>query len=358
MNSQRKVTVTILKTANNGDAQMVTNGFTPTVSTNANGFVRADTSSVKIFKYAYTKEFEAGEVVIPNSMANRAYFVIFSYAPWGGFDAEGGDEPVVPPVEPDEPVETALVKTIKVDGNAIANFDAETLTYDVTLTDNQMAASAYPNVTAELNDTEASVNVTEPTSFPGSVNVTVTKGEETKTYTINYKTPAIDIALTADAPTNTPKPEIAYGAKVGDLNFKDRTTFGIIAVNDEDITEDTLRIKTCIGWQTDNNSYSKFYASGRINDWLSFTAPRTMVVTVYEDNQNNTNLFDYWTTETSSTPYIEAAASNSLKYNVKHRRVFEAGDKVELPNARGGRTFTATINYVGWDEEYLEAWVD
>ena len=355
LNSQRAVKVTILKTVTNGYAEMVADGFTYTTSENANGYVKADTNSPKNFKYAFTKEFEAGEVVIPNGMSKNAYFVLFSYAPWGGFDAEGGDEPVVPPVEPDEPVETALVKAIKLDGNAIAGFNAETLTYNVTLTDDQMASSSYPEVTVELNDAEASAVVTDPTSFPGFAEIKVTKGEETKTYKVTYDVPLLTVNLTSEAPQGTPGVAVVKGVNVGDKNFNDRTTFPIEAINDDTITADTLKIKTCIGWQTDQKDYATLYKGTAINDWLNFTAPRAMVVTVYEDNAVNSSKFNYWTTETSSdAPYIVATASNSLKYTTRHRRVYEAGEVVEIPNAVGNRTFAVTVNYLNWNEEAPE----
>jgi len=329
-------------------------GFTAQSSTTPYITAHASSNGDLNYKYKYTKKFSAGDkVALPNvDVSNRIGTVVINAAPWGGFGEEG-DEPVVPPVEPDEPVETALVKTIKVDGNAIANFDAETLTYDVTLTDNQMAASAYPKVTAELNDTEASVNVTEPTSFPGSVNVTVTKGEESKTYTINFVLPEIEVALSEDAHETTSYPKFATGINVGDMIFADRETFPVEAISDSEITSDIIWLKTNLSWQN-TPPMSEVYTTTVMPDFITFTAKRGMVVTVYEDTTNNENKFNYWTTETSDTPYILGTHSNPLKYTVKHRRYYEAGDKVEIPNARGTRVFTATIKYLGWDEEAPE----
>ncbi|MGI6358055.1 MAG: CARDB domain-containing protein [Bacillota bacterium] len=80
----------------------------------------------------------------------------------------------------------AGLSDLKVDGQTIAGFAAETLTYTVVL---PFGTTAVPQVTATATDANAQVVVTPASQLPGATTVTVTAadGVTTRTYTVAFK---------------------------------------------------------------------------------------------------------------------------------------------------------------------------
>ena len=79
----------------------------------------------------------------------------------------------------------ATLKSLSVDGKALADFAANKFEYDVEL---EFDAAAAPEVTAEANESHASVLITPAEAIPGATTVVVTAqdGETKLTYTVNF----------------------------------------------------------------------------------------------------------------------------------------------------------------------------
>ena len=79
----------------------------------------------------------------------------------------------------------ATLKSLSLDGKAIAGFAADKLEYDVEL---EFDATAAPEITAEKNESHANVVINQAAALPGIATVVVTAqdGETSLTYTINF----------------------------------------------------------------------------------------------------------------------------------------------------------------------------
>ena len=80
----------------------------------------------------------------------------------------------------------ATLSSITINGTAIEGFDANTTEYSVVLP--YSSSTTMPVVAATTTDVAASIaTITQPTSLPATVTITVTAGDETttKTYTVN-----------------------------------------------------------------------------------------------------------------------------------------------------------------------------
>lgn len=89
----------------------------------------------------------------------------------------------------------ATLSGITVDGEAIADFAAETLTYNVEL---PYGTTDVPTVVATTTSPKAKVSVTPASALPGSTSIVVTAEDNTttKTYTVNF---SIASAASSDA---------------------------------------------------------------------------------------------------------------------------------------------------------------
>lgn len=83
------------------------------------------------------------------------------------------------------PSSDATLKTISLDGKALAGFDAETIEYTVEL---EYDATAAPTIAAEGNERHANVVINQAAAIPGDATVVVTAqdGTSSKTYTIHF----------------------------------------------------------------------------------------------------------------------------------------------------------------------------
>ena len=121
--------------------------------------------------YKYTKHYAAGETVnIPNAANNQAYLIVLDYDNYASLIEEEV-----------EPISTKL-SAITVNGTAVANFNADTTTYEVKVASNVTSAV----VAATAQDAKATVTVAQAEGVPGTATITVTgEGSETTIYTVN-----------------------------------------------------------------------------------------------------------------------------------------------------------------------------
>ena len=246
----------------------------------------------------------------------------------------------------------ATLSDIMVDGVSIEDFEAETFTYEVEF---DVAALTMPSVTYTVNG-EGTAIVTEPTSFPGEVKITVTEDDHENVYTLKY-VPSMeyiaDLKLCDEAnvaSTHAVFPKVVSGIKAGDKHFTDRG-YAIETINEEGI-ENSDRIMTSTGWRWDEtHNYSKVFNGNLKDDWMSFTLNRGAYVTVYDDSTADNNMFIGFETESSSAPYIYVKYNETrgASYTVKHTRYFTAGSNVNIPNASTGETYAVVITYAPWN---------
>ena len=96
--------------------------------------------------------------------------------PGGG---TSGDEVYIDDIEF---IYISTLSDLKSNGQTVAGFDANTLTYSVELP----YGSAMPTVTATATSVNGVVNITQPTASNPTATIVVTQGPSTTTYTINY----------------------------------------------------------------------------------------------------------------------------------------------------------------------------
>lgn len=76
----------------------------------------------------------------------------------------------------------STLSDLKSNGQTVADFDANTLTYNIELP----YGSAMPTVTATATSVNGVVSITQPTTANPTATIVVTQGPSTTTYTINY----------------------------------------------------------------------------------------------------------------------------------------------------------------------------
>lgn len=146
--------------------------------TDSNCFIYAQLNQISEGKYneakhtyKYTKHYAAGETVnIPNAANGQAYLVVLDYDNYASLIEEEA-----------EPISTKL-SGITVNGTAIANFSADTTSYEVKLSADTTSAV----IAATSQDAKANVVISQPEGVPGTATITVTaEGSETTIYTVN-----------------------------------------------------------------------------------------------------------------------------------------------------------------------------
>lgn len=315
-----------------------------------NGYLVGYTDREAKYTYKFTKYIDTTDGIVTVGIPNTngvSNFVIFDFE---AEKPEGGDTPVVPPVTAGATELTAL----SVDGKAVAGFKADTYEYTVAI---PTAQADFPVVTYTKADEAATVAVTDPTEFPGKATLTVSKsGEETKTYTITYKTATegvlvSDLKLSDKAGITSASnvwPTTATNLQEGDLLYLGRA-YTVTTINDES-AKGKDRIMTAVGWGSDiNNNYSIAFRGELINDWISFKASRGMDVVVYDDNKSDaakfTNLGYKHTTDANNYIYATLNANNYAKHTEKYVKHYNAGETVNIPNAALGQAYLVVLDY-------------
>jgi methionine-rich copper-binding protein CopC/uncharacterized protein YdeI (BOF family) len=122
----------------------------------------------------------------------------------------------------------ARLSNLTIDGNTVANFNADTLEYNVEVKN----ATAIPQVDATVEDEKATKVITQATAVPGTATVVVTAEDTTvtKTYTINFK-----LAVQKSTNANL-KNLIVDGTTIANFNA-DTTEYNVELINTKPVPQ-------------------------------------------------------------------------------------------------------------------------
>ncbi len=355
-NAKRPVRVTLIKRESTGKADMEADGWTYEATDSETGFINIRTGATNnmkdnFHKYLFTKEFEAGTVNIPNALTTyNQHVVAIEFAPWGGFaEDEEPEEPVEPEVIP------ATLTDIMVDGVSVEGFGSEVFEYTVEVPASQVN---MPEVTFTTNGT-ATAEKEDTFELPGKTVITVSEGEATNIYTINYTLSQAVLATDftcADADINNASYfESIYvpgGMQVDTPAYTSgsavKTTYCIKAINDSRLVGADLIRGDMKLYNGDN---SDVYEGTAISDFFTFKAARgveVVILTVY--NAGKDNFIDNGYAHTNDTAgFINVYSTRDNLHANSYSKHFDAGDTVEIPNvAEDGNR--AVIIALIWDD--------
>ena len=126
---------------------------------------------------------------------------------------------------------SADLASISLDGNPIADFDPDTLTYEVQVP----AEDEIPELTAQASHQDASVTIGDPVdTLPGSVDITVTSGDgrTIKTYTVTF----VEAAQTLDEAKSAVEAALAQMTVSNNTTAEDIMAVVAAAIENEAIT--------------------------------------------------------------------------------------------------------------------------
>ena len=353
-----------------------------------------DLGSCFVFCQFYTKDFLKGEeIVIKNTGSSNA--------------------PMVFVFENDEIPHTPDLADIKVAGESIADFDAATTTYSYVLSEEQIASTTAPVVTATPADPTSDVEIVYNKTFPGgaTINVTDAHGFE-KTYTVNFVCDidmVYDIVMcdnnsytytalrdeyyastkepissgevtytvaftkgTMGANNNTVAAYVKGGTVVGALGYTDRDKYLIESIADESyIGKD--RIVGSIGWYNGADTMKAAFHGAKVSrtsgdktvditplgetyipNWLNFKTKRAATVkvcTVADTNgfANLTRAGFEKEANTASRFVIDINGSDRKHYYAATKNV-AADTTVSVPNAHvGDSAYCVVLFYADWE---------
>jgi len=137
-----------------------------------------------------------------------------------------------------DPMTDATLSDLTVDGNTVAGFAPNVLTYDIELPNGTMMAPTVAGVATQAGMGASDVSVTQAPGIPGSatVDVTAPNGTDMQTYTVNFTEAA---ALPPAAPTPTEANAISIISDVyANVNTPQVDVFGGTLTN-LDLNSDT-----------------------------------------------------------------------------------------------------------------------
>ncbi len=365
----RDAKLTLLVQNNSGDFHddLIADGFVLDATKADYAKILVGTSNNYTYSYKYTKTVSAGETItLGSNKTSRGYFILIDYA---GYGEESGEEPEQPEI-PEEP-EVFGLTGLKIDDNAVADVNADILTYNVGIPANQ---AAFPVVEATVSE-GATYEITDPEAFPGSVTLTVSKdGEEDKVYTINYITS--DLLTNLSILGNNTIPE-AYGggaAKplpeytkngfvVGAYAYNDRkertengTRYVVLEINDESLVGADY-ITGGITWYNGSTNTIKAFTGEETLDWVQFKVMRNAKVHVLKFSTTDASkLTGMGYTETVSDNqkdymYTLLNGTNNRYHKYMYTKEYEAGETVIVPNAKDGQnTYHIVVTYDNYQE--------
>jgi len=264
------------------------------------------------------------------------------------------------------------LSSLKVDGNAVADFDIATKEYDVVIPSTQVK---FPVVDAVATE-GGLVSVTNPTEFPGKATVKVTKtGEEDAVYTLNYvfdKEIVENVNILGDnmipeaygGGNVSAKPKYRRGGfVVGTPAYSDReerteggTRYTVLEINAPELVGGDY-ITGGITWYNGKTPTVSAFTSADTLDWLQFTLNRDATVYVLKHHNNDKEKFEsYGYTQSISDNahgymYTLLNGTNHRYHKYMYSKKVTAGTKVIVPNSTDdNNTYHTVITYDGYEE--------
>lgn len=358
----RGATVNVLMYRNTHEQRFKDYGYELTVNSNTEvGYLLTELNDGKQRPhiYKFSKHFNAGErVSIPNALdSDNTYCAVIVYDDYGA-EQEITSNP------------TAL-KAISVNGENLHTFIPSNTT--ITATIDADAASA-PVVEAVPLDSDATVNVTNPDTFPGQTVITVSKdGCEDTEYIITWQTSVSlvsDMAIspdyakytynngTKDVTATAPLPVYIESLEVGSKAFSDRD-FVTEEVNGvEYLGKPYLAMP--LSWQNSKPWRDGVYTANYIEDWLTFKVNRNATVRIikdiYKTTNNDNKLIDEFgfvhKKYTEYKPIVVNVSSNNTHpdYIDEFSKTVSAGETVTIPNIYDGQVYFVVFDFEGYAE--------
>lgn len=436
----RDATVYVLKYKEMGEEKLLSRGFTKSTSSDSLGYMHTllNSTNHRYHKFMYSKKVAAGtKVIVPNAYDGDVFHTVITYdtyeelkpvvtlekltiTPPAKLSYYEGEEldltglevnavysddttEVVTDYEvstcdmsvgtheitisyegktatftitvEEEPVTLFGLTSLTVDGEAVAGFDTLTTEYNVTISANQKNFPAVDYVATE----GATVTVEDPTEFPGSAVITVSKdGVEDVVYTLTYVTDKDrvtnvtvlgdnKIPATYGGGNVSAKPKYRMGGFVtGTPAYSDRedrveggARYSVLEITDDRLVGGDY-ITGGITWYNGTTPTVKAFTAEEDLDWLQFTVNRDATVYVLK---STTNFED----RLLSRGFTKSVSSDSLGYmhtllnGSEHRyhkfmysKTFEAGTKVVIPNGKDTNNIYHTVIAFGSYEELEE----
>ncbi len=269
---------------------------------------------------------------------------------------------------------SAKLASISVAGEEIADFDADTKTYNYVLSDAQAAADYAPVVEATAADCTADIKVTYDKTFPGGAKITVTTpfGEE-EVYQVNFicnQDMVYDIVmcdnnvLTYEGKTHnfstgpiargtTSAIYLKNGVTVGANGYIDRDTYFIKSVDDKTY-EGKDHIIGGIDWYNGNSTLANAFNSATvIPSWLNFKTVRdaSVKVCMFNDKASAKLTACGFTKEanTASRFTTNLNADKLRTHGVVYTKFAKGGTTFSVPNAHDNdNTFSVVLFYADW----------
>ena len=250
---------------------------------------------------------------------------------------------------------TAVLSEVKVDGVAIADFAPDVFEYTVTVP----AAQVNMPVVTFTAAGNATATKTDVAKLPAKTVITVTEGEVTNTYTINYALSSEILATdftSADDGCNTAtyfsKIYVPGGMTVGTPAYTSGTSIKSSYCIKE-IMDDRLEGADLIrgDMYLYNGSNSDVYEGTAIPDFYTFKAHRgveVVILTVYNAGKTNftNNGYEY---SNKSAGFLNVYSTRDNIYVNAYSRHFAANETVKIPNVAEDAS-RATVVALIWDD--------
>lgn len=276
---------------------------------------------------------------------------------------------IVKPVLEIVPENTELA-SLSVDGVEVNNFKPNIYDYTVEIPGRQ---EDFPVVTYTKGAEDATVEVVNPTEFPGKTVINVSKdGEETKTYTITY---VISGGLVSELEILEDNiiPDVYGGGTVTLLpKFVEKgLTVGSQAYNDRNYTTTEImderligldKIIGCLDWYNSSTTTATVFKSEDTLPWLNFKLGRDAMIMVFlascdETTRDKLEVYGY-DLETNEDGYFTNTLNSNMqtKHIYKFYKHYSAGETVTVPNAARPRNDVYTVlidadNYASLQED-------
>ena len=312
------------------------------------------------YYHFYTKDFQKGEEIVINTAGINS-----------------GVTPMVFVFENNDFQHNADLSDIKVAGESIADFDAATTTYTYELTEEQIASTTAPVVTATTADPTSDVEVTYNKTFPGGATIKVTDAHGfKKEYTVNFVCNVdmvYDLAMcdngsyTYNGTTFTFKGNtvsqnnctnalyIRGGMYVGAPAISDRPAYKVKTIDNSEYA-DKDHIIGAVDWYNGSSAMCLAYKDNTaIPNWINFKTKRAATVKVCLDTNNLANAklvsCGYDMESDTTTRFTINLNADKVRYHKYiYTKATAANTTVNVPNANeNDSTFSVVLFYADWE---------